>query len=115
MDNNRKKELKELYKISKPRMGVYQIKNILTGKAYIGVTQNLNGTMNGNMAKLNGGMFKDRELLEEWKKYGSDKFEQTILAELDYEEDETKADYTEDLLVLRELTTENYENMKYIS
>ena len=114
MDNNRKKELKELYKITKPSMGVYQIKNIMTGKAYIGISQNLKGTMNGNLAKLNGGMFKDRELLEDWKKYGEDKFEQKILAELDYEEDEAKSDYMQDLLVLRELITETYKNVKNI-
>lgn len=114
MDRNRKKELKESYINSKSSMGVYQIKNMITKRAFIGITQDLRGTMNGNLFKLNSGMFKDRELLEEWKKYTSHNFEQTILAELDYEEDERKTDYTEDLKVLRELSTEGNLNKKYI-
>lgn len=114
MENNRKKQLKDAYKNSKPSMGVYQIKNAVTGKIYIGITQNLKGTMNGNLFKLDAGMFKDRELQQEWNKYGKNEFEQTILAELDYEENEVKTDYAEDLLILRDMITEESINKKYI-
>jgi hypothetical protein len=114
MDSNRRKQLKEAYKNSKTPMGVYEIRNTKTGKRYIGITQNLTGTMNGNLFKLDCGAFKDRELQEEWKTYGKNDFEQTILTELDYEEDETKTDYTEDLMVLRELSTEDFEYKKFI-
>lgn len=114
MDSNRKKQLKEAYKNSKTNMGVYQIENVRTGKKYIGITQNLTGTMNGNLFKLDSGMFKDKELQEEWKMYGKKEFNQTILAELNYDEDETKTDYKEDLLVLRELSTEDCADKKYI-
>ncbi len=114
MDSNRKKQLKEMYMNSKSTMGVYQIKNLVTQISYIGVTQDLKGTMNGNKFKLDTGNFKDKELQQEWIKYGSDKFEVSILSELDYEEDTTKTDYLEDLLVLRNMITEDITNKKYI-
>ncbi len=114
MQSDRKKELKESYKSSKTSMGVYQIKNILTGKTYVGVTQNLKGTMNGNIFKLDSGMFKDRELQSEWKINGSSNYEETVLAELDYDSDESKTDYTEDLKVLREMVTEDITDKKFI-
>lgn len=114
MDSDRKRKLKETYKNSKSKMGVYQIKNVVTEKSYIGITQDLRGTMNGNQFKLETGSFKNRVLQEEWKKYGSDKFEASILTELDYGEDEAKTDYTEDLLVLRELISEDITDKIYI-
>lgn len=114
MDEKRKKELREEYKNSKSSMGVYQIKNIITEKAYIGITQDLKGTMNGNSFKLDSGFFKNRELQSEWQVYGRDQFEISILAELDYSKDETKSDYTDDLIVLRDLVTVDTVNKKYI-
>lgn len=114
MDKNHRKQLIEEYKNTKTRMGVYQIMNTATGKAYVGITQNLKGVMNGNLFKLDTGNFQDRELQQEWKTYGGTSFEQTVIADLDYEKDETKLDYTEDLKVLRDVVTEDYFNKKYI-
>jgi len=114
MKDNRKKELQEAYKNSKSKMGVYQIKNNITGKCYIGVTQDLKGTMNGNGFKLETGMFKDRELQAEWTENGKEQYEISILAELDYDRDEAKSDYAEDLLVLRDLTANEVQNKKYL-
>lgn len=114
MDNKRKKELREQYKDSKSTMGIYQIKNHVTEKVYLGITQDLRGTINGSRFKLNAGAFKDRELQNEWRDYGEDKFDITIFSELEYDKDESKTDYKEDLLILRELVSSEIENKKFI-
>ena len=97
---NRKKELKRQYKLMKKPMGIFAIKSKLANKYYIRATNDLKGTMNGDLFKLGSGNHPNRELQKEWKEYGKEGFSVEILEKLDYDKDESKTDYEEDLTLL---------------
>jgi hypothetical protein len=112
---NNKKELKEQYKQMKPEMGVFMYKCLSSGKAYLGFGQNINADINGITFKLNTGNYHpNRNLQDDWKKHGENGFEISILEILEYDKDETRTDYTEDLRVLRELWAEKFTDFEYI-
>ncbi|MDD4169444.1 MAG: GIY-YIG nuclease family protein [Desulfotomaculaceae bacterium] len=98
---DRRKELKELYKNMKPDMGIFIIKSTLNNKCYIEGTQDLKGTINGTKFRLNFGNYSNRELQKEWKEHGEESFTIEILENLEYDKDESKIDYTEDLTILK--------------
>ncbi len=101
MDKNRKKELLEQYKRTKPRMGVLIIRHKTGDKCYVQAANDLRAGMNGALARLNGGMHINRELQKEWRETGADSFAVEILEELPYDEDEAKTDYTGELALLQ--------------
>ncbi len=101
MEKNRKKELIEQYKRTKPQMGAFAISCKQNSKCYIQATQDLHGVMNGALARLNGGMHPFRELQKEWSEYGADSFTMEVLETLEYDKDESKTDYTEELALLQ--------------
>jgi len=97
---DRKKELKLQYMQMKPQMGVFMIRSNFSNKCYLEKTQDLKGTMNGNMFKLETGNHPNRELQKDWKEHGEENFTVKILEKLEYDEDESKTDYKEDLTLL---------------
>ncbi|RSK53269.1 GIY-YIG nuclease family protein [Bacillus canaveralius] len=70
---DRKKELKLRYKEMPIEAGVYQIKNNINKKILIGSTKNLK-ILNGVKLTLETGVSTNRELQEEWIKYGQNAF-----------------------------------------
>lgn len=78
---DRKRELKQLYKETPIKAGVYQIKNIQNGKIYIGSTRNFK-TLNGIKFSLEAGTFMNKELQEDWSHYGASAFSIDILETL---------------------------------
>lgn len=76
---NRKKELKMQYKETKIQGGVYQIKNTINGKVFIGSTLNFK-TLNGRKFELEMGVNTNKLLQKEWNEYGKDHF---IIEELE--------------------------------
>lgn len=101
MDKGRKKELKEQYKLMKPKMGVFIIRSNMSNKCYIQAAKDLRAIMNGALARLGGGFHPYRELQKEWNHFGSDGFAIEILENLEYDKDESKTDYSEDLTLLQ--------------
>lgn len=97
---DRKKELKEQYRMMKPDMGIFMIKSNFKNKCYIETTQNLRGKINSTEFKLNFGNHPNRELQKDWNEYGKDSFTIEILEKLEYDKDETKTDYSEELEIL---------------
>ena len=89
MDKNRKKELLDLYKRTKPQMGIFIISNDINNKCYLQSTQDLRGVMNGALARLNGGGHINRELQKEWSEYGAEHFKMEILETMEYDKDES--------------------------
>lgn len=98
---DRKKELKEMYKHIKTDMGIFIIKSNVNNKCYIDVTQDLKGTINSTKFKLNLGSYPNRELQRQWKEQGESGFTIEILEKLEYDKDESKVDYHEELDILK--------------
>ncbi|HEX3033138.1 MAG TPA: GIY-YIG nuclease family protein [Bacillota bacterium] len=101
MDQARKKELISQYKQTKPPMGVFIIRSHVNNKYYIQGAKDLRAVINGAQARLASGMHPNRELQKEWQEFGSEKFTIEILEHLEYDKDEAKTDYSEDLAVLQ--------------
>lgn len=97
---DRKKELKEQYKLMKQDMGIFIIRSNFSNKCCIEGTQNLRATLNGFQFKLESGFHPNRELLKEWKQYGKENFTIEVLEQLEYDKDEAKTDYSDDLTLL---------------
>jgi hypothetical protein len=82
-----RKELKDEYKQLKPRVGVFQIKNIRTGKIYISSSQALDTILNSQKFQLEMNGHRNEALQKEWNEYGPESFEFEILHELKIPDD----------------------------
>ncbi|HYF81710.1 MAG TPA: GIY-YIG nuclease family protein [Clostridia bacterium] len=111
----RKKELKLQYKQTRPQMGIFIIRSKVNNKCYIQTTQDLRGVINGAKARLEGGQHLNRELQKEWNDFGSENFTIEILENIQYDKDESKTDYTEDLALLQMIWEEKLagENIEF--
>ena len=83
-----KKEIKQEYKQKKPVVGVYQIKNLVTGKVLIEGSTNLDTIWNRFTMELKYSLHRNKELQKDWDQFGDENFEFTILSELDIDEEE---------------------------
>ena len=112
---DRKKELKMQYKQMRPKMGIFIIRSKANNKCFLKATPNLRGVINGTRARLDGGLHPFRELQKEWDEFGPKNFTFEILENLEYDKDETKTDYSEELEVLQMLWEEKLakENMEF--
>ena len=115
LDKTRKKELIEQYKLTKPQMGIFIIRCKMNNKCYLQTTQDLRGVMNGTLARLSGGFHPNDELQKEWKELGSENFTIEILERLEYDKDEAKTDYSEELVLLKMIWEEKLaqENVEF--
>lgn len=98
---DRKKQLKQQYQEMKPDMGIMAVRSKCSNKCFLQTTQNLRGTINSTRFKLEAGIHPNRELQQDWNKFGEDCFFIEILEQLEYDQDETKTDYTEELAILQ--------------
>lgn len=97
---DRRKELKQQYKQTRPEMGIFIIRNNVNNKCYIQGTQDLRGVMNGARVRLGGNMHIYKELQKEWNQFGAESFTFEILEKLEYDKDESKTDYKEELKLM---------------
>lgn len=74
------------YKQARRPMGVYRIRNLQSGKSYIGFSTNLQARMNRLKFELKFGIHLNKELLGEWKSLGETFFEFEVLDELEHDE-----------------------------
>ena len=102
MNMDRKKELKEEYKNYRPEMGLFVIRHIETGKAFLEATNNIKGKINSDVFQLNMETFmRNRDLNKDWKRFGKDAFEVVVLEKLEYDEDDQGGkDYSDELEML---------------
>ena len=82
-------ELKEAYKQIKFQSGVFQIRNTVNGKIFIGSNINLDKIWNRMAFELNFGSHKNVALQTEWKTFGADNFVYEILSVIKEKEGET--------------------------
>lgn len=97
---DRRNELKQQYKLRKTEMGIFIIRANIKKMCIIQSTPDLKGVMNGAKFKLETGNYPNRELQKEWNELGEDNFVIEILERLDYDTEESKTDYSEDLKLL---------------
>lgn len=83
-------------------MGIYIIRNLQSGKSYVGYAVNAQARLNRHKAELKFGIHKNPELLGEWKSLGEAAFAFEVLDELELDKD-SKADPTEELQLLNEM------------
>lgn len=106
-----KKQLIKDYKRTIQPMGVYQIKNLASGKIFIGSSKNIPGKLNGQKFQLNLGSHPDQDLQKDFTEIGESNF---LFEALDYLEpkEDSNYNYTEDLEVLKEMWIEKLNTKK---
>jgi len=100
-----KKEVKKLYKMKPPAMGVYQIKNQASGKIFIGRAMDLNGKLNSERFQLKNNLHMSRNLQGDFNELGGENFSFEILDRLEAREGQNH-DYGPDLKLLEEMWLE---------
>ncbi len=101
-----KKELKREYRENPPPMGIYQIRNSVNDKVFVGSTLNLPGIFNRHKFQLNVGGHPNKSLQADWKSFGAESFAFEILEEISPRE---TSDYKSDLEVFENLWLEKLE------
>lgn len=110
-----KKELKDAYKQMKFSMGVFQIRNVVNGKVFIGSSDNLDAIWNRHRTELNFGGHRNTTFQKEWKEFGEENFRFEILSEIEHREGEG-IDYKKELTQLEKMFIEElqpYEEKGY--
>jgi hypothetical protein len=75
MDRKDRKTLSREYKEGQRPMGVYRVRNKITGKALIGNSVNLLAILNRHRSELRMGGHRNRALQKDWTDFGADAFE----------------------------------------
>ena len=70
-----RKDLIRQYKETPRPMGVYRVRNKVTGKTLIGTSVNVPAILNRHLSGLRLGGHENRELQKDWNEFGSDAFE----------------------------------------
>jgi len=102
---DRQKELKAAYKQTDTPLGVYQIRNLVNGKVFLGASFNLPAILNRHRFQLDFGKHPNMALQEDWGKWGADQFAFEVLDNL-VPMEVANCDYQADLTVLEELWLE---------
>lgn len=105
---DRKKQLKEAYKLNPPAMGVYQIKNNANHKILVGSSMNLKGKQNSTFFQLHWKSHPIKELQADWNLGAPANFSFEVL-EILKTEDLSKESYRKALLALEEKWLERLE------
>lgn len=103
---DRKAELKKAYKMNPRQGGIYQIKNLVNGKTFIGSGPNVEAQINKQLFMLKLNSMPVEELQKDWNKFGEDKFEFTVLDRLKRKDETSMKDYKSELLLLEEMWIE---------
>lgn len=99
---DRQTELKKAYKQTQTPMGVYQIKNTQNGKLFIGSSMNLPGKINGHKFSLKYGGHINKDMQNDYNKYGERSFTFEVLDYLEPKNDPA-INYKEELNLLEEM------------
>ena len=86
MEKDKRKALLEAYKQIKVYMGIYQLRNAVNGKLFIGSTPNLKSRELTLRMQLDGGKHMNSALQQEWKQFGQDAFVYEVLEQAEVTE-----------------------------
>jgi len=101
-----KKDLKREYRETHRPMGVFQIRNLTSGKVFIGSSVNLDGILNRHRFALVAGSHQSRTLQKDWNESGAENFAFEILEEI---EPRANLDDKKEVAVLEDLWLEKLE------
>ena len=100
-----KKELKDIYKEMKFKMGVFQIRNTVNGKIYVEGSTDLDAIWNRHKFQLKMDSHPNVELQKDWRDFGEENFSYEILSEI--KQDDTKTiDYRREIMQLEKMFIE---------
>ncbi len=99
------KKLKEEYKLKKFKIGVFQIRNTINGKIFVGSSVNLDAIWNRIKVELKFGGHRNVKLQEEWKAFGEENFKFQILSEI-VQKDVEEVDYNREVKQLEDMFVE---------
>lgn len=71
------------YKQRKPRRGVFAVRCLATGRAWVGSSQDLGAAHNATWFMLRVGSLREASLQAEWRAHGEAQFRFEVLEELD--------------------------------
>ncbi len=77
-----KKEIKRAYRQRVPDMGIFQIRNLVNGKVFIGRAMDLNGRLNSEKFQLKNNMHVNRDLQGDFSELGENNFSFEVLDRL---------------------------------
>ncbi len=97
-----RKEAIRAYKEARRPIGVFQVRNTASGKAYIGTSVDLPSMLNRQRAQLRMGAHADRALQADWNALGDGAFAFDVLDTLE-PPDEPGYDPADDLRTLEDL------------
>lgn len=98
---DRKRILRD-YKETPLPMGIFRVRNTVTGKVLLGTSVNLPGMLNRQRFQLEMGGHPNQELDRELREYGAEAFEVEVVDTLE-PPDDVSYDPKEDLLQLLEM------------
>jgi group I intron endonuclease len=109
------KQLKDDYKQKKFKMGVFQIRNKVNDKIFVGSSINLDAIWNRIKSELKFGGHRNEKLQKDWKEFGEENFNFEILSEIE-PDDQDNVDYSREVKKLEDMFIEElrpYEEKGY--
>ena len=101
---NRKEKIKE-YKKSIQPMGIYQIRNKVNGKVFLGSSKDLRGILNRVKFQLKNNLHMNKDMQNDFNEIGEANFSFEILDYLELRED-IEEDYRKELQLLENMWLE---------
>ncbi|MBS1631324.1 MAG: GIY-YIG nuclease family protein [Bacteroidetes bacterium] len=98
-----KKENKEVFKNTKFRIGIFQIKNKKDNKLFLNTSIDLDRAYNSHKFQLNNWLHPNKALQTDWEKLGSDNFVFIVIDELITDDTMTEMKIKSDLKELLEM------------
>ena len=80
---NDSKQLKQNYKLTKRAFGVFVIRNTSNDKLFLASGMDLRGIINRHKFALSAGGHQSKELQNDWKELGAERFEFEILDQME--------------------------------
>lgn len=110
-DKETKKQLVNAYKeqTRKQAGGIYMIKNTKNGKVFIDSSLDISAAANRFAFSQETGSCTNIKLGKDWAQYGSGAFTFEIVETIEKNEEQTTAEFREDLQVLKAMRMEKFE------
>lgn len=101
-----KKELKNIYKEMKFKIGVFQIRNTVNQKIFVGSSTDLDAIWNRIRSELKFGNYPNIDLQKDWNSFGEENFVFEILSEIKQEDNVQTVNYRKESKQLEKMFIE---------